>query len=192
MIVAIQGVRGSFSDEAAREFVPDASLLSCEDFDALFAAVASGAAARGVVPVHNTTAGFVYNNEARAAAEPFVIIDRTRRRIRHCLIARHHAEVAAIRRVASHPMALRQCAGFFAANRHREAVAVADTASGVRDLMDGRLDVDAVIGSLAAAQLYGATVVREGVEDRPDNATDFVFIARHEGMRGVDSIVRRS
>ena len=63
MIVAIQGEPGSFSAGAAHQLVgSDAELLHCESFDQLFAAVADGRAARGVVPVHNTIAGAVYDN----------------------------------------------------------------------------------------------------------------------------------
>ena len=37
----------------------------------------------------------------------------------------------------------------------------------------------AAIGTLLAAQIYGGTVIRERVEDREDNETRFVWLARH-------------
>ena len=36
----------------------------------------------------------------------------------------------------------------------------------------------AAIGARSAADLYGCTVLREGIEDEPDNVTRFVWIAR--------------
>ena len=177
MIIAIQGAPGSFSEGAARQLAgPEGVMMACGSFDELFAAVASGRAARGVVPVHNTIAGPVYENAERAREAPFAVLGRVEYAVRQCLIAPRATPVAHLRRVASHPVALRQCTRFFDAHPACVGVPVADTGSGVRDIMAGGLAVDAVIGSRAAARLYGATVLLEGIEDRVDNFTEFVLI----------------
>jgi len=177
VIVAIQGAPGSFSDAAARTLAgPDAELLSCESFDDLFAAVAGGRAGRGVVPVHNAIAGPVYDNAQRANAPPFTILGQLRLPVEQCLIGRSEMPAASIRRVASHPVALRQCIRFFAEHPECVPVEVTDTGGGVRDLMMGRLHADAVIGSATAARMHGATVLRKRVDDAADNFTDFVLI----------------
>lgn len=179
MIVAIQGAPGSFSEGAARVLVgDDIDFIGCNTFGELFDAVATGRADRGVVPVHNTIAGSVYDNAERAAAAPFAILGRLHYPVRQCLIAAGPVPVATLRRVASHPVALRQCTRFFGANRTATPVEVPDTGGAVRDLMAGRLDADAVIGSATAAALYGAVVLVEGVDDARENFTDFVLIAR--------------
>ena len=41
----------------------------------------------------------------------------------------------------------------------------------------------AAIGTLRAAQLYGATVLAESIEDEPGNATRFVWLARRDAAR---------
>jgi len=177
-MVAIQGELGSFSEGATRQLVgPDAGILSCATFDELFAAVATGRAQRGVVPVHNSIAGAVYNNGHRARTGRFAILGELRYPVRQCLIVRAPTGLAALRRVASHPVALRQCTRFFAAHPACTAVPVRDTASGVRAMMEGRLAVDAAIGSFMAAQRYGATVLLEGVDDARENYTEFLLIA---------------
>jgi prephenate dehydratase len=184
VIVAIQGVAGSFSHGAAERLAGrDADVLSCGSFDEVFAAVASRRADRGVVPVHNTIAGAVYDNAERVRAPGFVEMARLRYPVAQCIIARRRLPLATLRRVASHPVALRQCARFFAAFPACARVEVADTASGVRDLVAGTLDVDAVIGAAAAARLYGGTILLDRVDDAPDNATEFVLFAR-AGSRG--------
>ncbi|MDA1080686.1 MAG: hypothetical protein O2973_03260 [Gemmatimonadetes bacterium] len=186
-MVAIQGAPGSFSEGAARQLVgADADLLSCESFDELFASVASGRAERGVVPVHNTIAGPVYDNSERALSEPFTILGQLMYPVEQCLIARPGTPTATLRRVASHPVALRQCTRFFEAHPECVAVEVSDTGGAVRDLMLGHLAADAVIASAAAAHIYRAAVLTKGIEDRADNFTEFLLIA----CRGIPTATR--
>ena len=54
-----------------------------------------------------------------------------------------------------------------------ESVVVYDTAGSIRDLMAGTADYDAAIGSRLAADLYGAAVLQDGVEDDDRNYTRF-------------------
>jgi prephenate dehydratase len=179
MIVAIQGEAGSYSAVAAHQALgPAITLIRCATFDALFEAVASGRAESGVVPVENTLVGRLHENDERLHAFDVHTVGETWVRVRHCLIARPGAALASLRRVASHPVALAQCRRFFAAHPRIEPVSSWDTAGAVRDLMSGALDADAVIAAAAAASLYGAAVLREGLEDSPDNATCFVVISR--------------
>ena len=42
---------------------------------------------------------------------------------------------------------------------------------------DGRRG-QAALGTQLAAEIYGGTVIRDGVEDRDDNETRFVWLAR--------------
>jgi prephenate dehydratase len=87
-------------------------------------------------------------------------------------------ELEAIAVVVSHPQPLGQCARFL-----RDAVpnatirATTSTADAVREV--GATDAPwAALGPRSAAALYGCTVLRDGVDDEPDNATRFVWLAR--------------
>lgn len=178
--VAIQGERGSFSHQAAVAALGEGvRLLPQPTFDGLFEAVTGGQADRGLVPIENSLAGSIHENYDRLRASPLHIIGETQLRVRHCLLARPGASLATIRRVASHPVALAQCRGFFAARPHIEAVAAYDTAGSVRDLLraDG-MATQAAIASRLAAELYGAQVLMEGIEDDPQNYTRFLLLAR--------------
>ena len=177
MKVAIQGELGSFSEAAARQLAgPSITLVHCERFDDLFDAVSSGRARLGVVPVHNAIAGLVYDNRARAASPPFRVLGELLLPVRQCLVARPGVTREAVVRVASHAVALAQCARFLAGPPSCVPVPVADTAGGVRDLMRGTLAADAVIAAQAAAERYGAVVLVRGVEDNPQNFTLFQLI----------------
>jgi prephenate dehydratase len=180
---AIQGELGAFSHEAAlRALGPDVRVLPQPTFDALFAAVCGGAAARGVVPVENTLVGSIHENYDRLKANPLHIVAETQVRVRLCLVARPGTPRDAIRRVASHPVALGQCRRFFAAHPELEAVPAYDTAGSVRDLFAPGAAADAAIGSALAARLYGGVVLEEAIEDFPENYTRFLVVAREPAV----------
>jgi len=180
--VAIQGERGAFSHQAALgvlgegiEVVPEAS------FDGLFASVGEGRADRALVPIENSLHGSIHENYDRLLHSPLHIVAETQMRIRQCLIARPGTAVGEIRCVASHPVALAQCRRFFSERSDVEAVTAYDTAGAVRDLIEGRLDADGAIGSMLAAELYGAEVLMESIEDDTENYTRFLVLAQEPG-----------
>ena len=182
MKVAVQGERGSFSHEAARAALgPEADVLPRPSFDALFAAVVGGEAERGLLPIENSLAGSIHENYDRLQASPLNIVGETQLRIRHCLIALPGVALESLRRVASHPVALSQCRGFFAEHPAVEAVAAYDTAGSVLDLMRGGSTYQGAIASALAAELYGGVVLREGLEDDAQNFTRFLVLALEPG-----------
>lgn len=177
--VAIQGEAGSFSHAAALEtHGPVIRLVPCVTFVELFRAVETGAATSGIVPIENTLAGSVHENYDLLHAHALHVVAETELRIRHCLVAPPRTTLPQIRRVASHPVALAQCRQFFVSHPDVVAVPAYDTAGSVRDVMSGTVAADAAIASKLAAELYGADVVAEGLEDHAENYTRFLVVAR--------------
>src|SRR5712691_7242385 len=168
--VAIQGEAGSFSHAAALEIHGDViRLVPCATFVELFRAVEGGEATSGVVPIENTLAGSVHENYDLLSAHALHVVAETELRIRHCLIAPPRMTLGHVQRVASHPDVV--------------AVPAYDTAGSVRDVMSGKVDADAAIASKLAAELYGADVLAEGLEDHAENYTRFLVIARDPAPR---------
>ncbi len=177
--VAIQGERGAFSHAAAIQvFGSDTEVLTKRSFEELFEAVASGEADYGMVPVENTLAGSVQRNLDLLVQHTLHAIAETRVPIRLCLVVRPGSAIDSIRSAASHPVALQQCHGFFASHPTVESRVAYDTAGSVKDLLEGRADYDAAIGSALSAELYGGRVLMEGLEDDPGNFTRFFAVAR--------------
>lgn len=182
LAVAIQGEAGSFSHAAAHEALgPDLLLVPCPTFEELFRAVEAGHATRGVVPIENSLAGSVYEAYDALGAHALHVVGETQVRVRHCLVVRPGTALGDVRRVASHPVALAQCRRFFVDHPGVAAVPAYDTAGSVRDLLAGRQEADAAIGSALAATLYGGEVLLEGLEDHPENYTRFLVVAREPG-----------
>lgn len=180
--VAIQGEAGSFSHAAALAVHgPDVRLVPHRSFDELFRGVTAGDADRGIVPIENSLTGSVHENYDLLRSSALHVVAETEVRVRHCLIARPGTAPAAVRRVASHPVALAQCRRFFAERSGVAPVPAYDTAGSVRDLLAGQLEADAAIGSALAARLYGGEILLEGIEDHPENYTRFLVVAREPG-----------
>ncbi len=182
LTVAIQGEKGAFSHQAAIAALgPGIEVLSRATFDELFDSVVEEKADRALVPIENSLHGSIHENYDRLKSRPLHIVGETQLRIRQCLIARPGASVGMIRRVASHPVALAQCRRFFAERPQVEAVPAYDTAGAVQDLMKGGLATQGAIASRLAADLYGAHVLLDGIEDDPENYTRFLLLAREAG-----------
>lgn len=180
--VAIQGERGSFSHGAALQvFGEDARILASASFEELFERVGGGDASHGVVPVENTLAGSVIESLDLLTAYPLHVTGETTVRVELCVVGRVGASLEEAERAASHPVALRQCRGFFRAHPWIEPEPAYDTAGSVRDLLAGSVSYDLAIGSALAADLYGGEILARSVEDDQANFTRFFVVAAEPG-----------
>lgn len=179
--VAYLGPAGTHTDEALRasaagpvEPVAHATLREA------IMAVQDGSADAAVVPIENSLEGGVAATLDALAGEAsdVRIVREVEHPIHHHLIARRPLAPADVERVLSHPQAIGQSARFLRERlAHAEVSAARSTAEAVRAVADAERPW-AAIGSRLAAELYGATVVAERVEDRADNVTRFVWLAR--------------
>jgi prephenate dehydratase len=174
--IAFQGERGAYSEEATRAlFGPGVEAVPLPSFRAVFEAVNAGRVDGGVVPVENSLAGSVTESVDLLLEFSLPITGELALRIRHCLLAPAGTPLSSVERVLSHPQALAQCAGFL---RHHGIIPVAetDTAGSAKRVAEQAPPRTAAIASRTAAELYGLTVLREGIEDSPDNHTRFVSL----------------
>jgi prephenate dehydratase len=178
--VGFLGPSGTFAEEALRssapgevEEVPFPTVLDT------VMAVQRRAVDQAVVPIENSLEGSVTTTLDALAGEAsdVRIVAEVVRPITHCLIARAGVGLDDVTRVLSHPQALAQCARFLHEKLPRAGTEVAaSTAEAVRSAVESSEPL-AAIGTRLAAELYGGEVLAEGVEDRPDNLTRFVWLA---------------
>src|SRR4051812_14094796 len=141
-------------------------------------AVRGGAVDQAVVPTENSLEGSVTTTlDALAGDAAGVrIVAEVVRPIEHCLVAREGVALGDVTRVLSHPQALAQCARFLQARLPEARTEVSgSTAEAVRSAVASPEPL-AAIGTRLAAELYGGALLAEGVEDRPDNLTRFVWL----------------
>jgi chorismate mutase/prephenate dehydratase len=176
--VAYLGPKATFSHIAAVRAFPSARHVETGSIAGVVEQVASGAVDAGVVPIENSTEGGVaptlealFEGSVSIRGELVVEVDLY-------LLARHD-DRSRIRRIASHPQPLGQSRRFIA-REFPSAIAVpfSSTTAAAEEAL--RNDETAAITSPLAAELLGLTILQKSVQDRSDNATRFVIIARED------------
>jgi prephenate dehydratase len=180
--VAIQGERGSNSHMAALEAFPLCEPVPCGVAAEVFERVAGGTADCAVLPIENSLHGAVFEHYDLLLEHSLHITGESMLRIRHNVVAPPGVRLDEIHRVLSHPVALSQCRRWLRAHPDIEAVPAYDTAGSVKQIMaDGVRDA-AGIAPMLAAQMYGASVLVEGVEDHKENWTRFYTLSREAAV----------
>jgi prephenate dehydratase len=177
------GPEGTFSEEALLasasadviEPVPLASIYE------VVMQLREGAVESAIVPIENSLDGSVtvtLDLLAEQAGE-LEIVAEALLAVRHSLIAAEPVELSAIDTVLSHPQVPGQCEHFLRSElAHARVLPAASTAEAVRTVTRDAQPGRAALGTLLAAEIYGGTVIREGVQDSDDNETRFVWLAR--------------
>ncbi|MGH2762738.1 MAG: prephenate dehydratase [Thermoleophilaceae bacterium] len=178
--VAYLGPAGTYSEEALRASAPaGVQEVPYPSLHEAVMAVEAGQVDRAVVPIENVLEGAVGVTLDTLAVEArnVRIVGEVVHPIHHCVVGAGEVDLAAVTRVVSHPQATAQCSRFL---RERlagaELVSAPSTADAVLSVC-GSDDPAVALGSRLAAELYGCRVLVADVEDHPDNATRFVWLA---------------
>lgn len=141
-----------------------------------------------IVPIENSLDGSVIVTIDLLAdlADEIEIVGEELISVRHSLSGAGGLSLQAIKTVLTHPQVPGQCrrflreqlpgARFVPASSTADAVRLAAAADPSEGL--------AAIGTALAAEIYGATVLAEGVQDRDDNLTRFAWLGRRERAIG--------
>jgi prephenate dehydratase len=176
--IAFQGERGAFSEEAAVKLLgEDIQLVPRQTFEALYASIRDGLADYILAPIENSLAGSVHRSYDLLIASGLHIHAEVVIPIVHNLIGLPGTTFERIAQVSSHPVALAQCERFFASHPSIKRVAADDTAGSVRDVIQTGDPAKAAIASRRAASVYGGTILKEHLEDHPENYTRFLLLA---------------
>lgn len=184
MRIAYLGPEGTFSEEAAlAQSARDGSeLVPFASFPALVSAAETGLTERALLPIENSLEGTV-----SAAIDLLIhdthlkICDELVLPVRQALAVQPGVKLEEIRTVISHPQGLAQCRQFL--DRFLpgvEQVAALSTAAAVAGVMASNERTQAGIGTLRAAELYGAEVLARDIQDNDSNVTRFFVLAKED------------
>ena len=175
--MAFQGEPGANSHIAIREAYPQHAAFPCATFEDAFAAIASGQADLGMIPIENSLAGRVTDIHHLMPTAGLHIVAESFLPIRNQLMAPKGATLAGLKTVESHVMALGQCRNFIRELGVKPIVA-ADTAGSAREVAERGDKTRAAIASRLAAEIYGLEILAEDIEDEAHSTTRFVVLSR--------------
>jgi prephenate dehydratase len=180
MRVAFQGEPGAYSEAATERFFgPTAEPVPCASFDEVYERVQSGNCDRGTVPIENSLAGSIHRNYDLLLRHDLFIVGEVILRVSHNLIANPGVALADLERVYSHPQALDQCEQTLKALLPAaQRIPTYDTAGSAKLLKERDDRHAAAIASRRAAELHGLSILRENLEDDPQNYTRFLILSR--------------
>ena len=174
--VACQGVEGAYSQLACEKLFREPQIQYFRNFEGVFSAIEAGFCRYGILPIENSTAGSVKQVYDLMVERQFSIVRSTRLKIDHCLLARPDHEE--IREIFSHEQAIAQCAGFLKTLGNVKVTICENTAIAAQKVaFSDRRDI-AALSARPCAELYGLQVLKASVQDKGNNHTRFLCIAK--------------
>src|ERR1700761_2242627 len=174
--IAFQGEPGANSHIAIDEAYPDAEPMPCPTFADALAALSSGEADLGMIPIENSLAGRVADIHHLLPASGLHIIGEWFLPVQHQLMAPKGATLKTIKTVESHIHALGQCRNIIRKLRIK-AVVAADTAGAAHEVADAGDITRAALATKLAAKIYGLRIPKKDVAHAAHNTTRFFVLA---------------
>jgi prephenate dehydratase len=177
--IAFQGERGANSHIACLAVYSDYEPIPCATFEDALAAVSSGDAELGMIPIENSIAGRVADIHHLLPHANLHIIGEHFQPIHFQLMGVKGSSLDTIKSVESHVHAIGQCRNFIRKHGFKTVVA-ADTAGAARHIAETGDPSRAALAPRLAADIYGLEILADNVEDHAHNTTRFVILSRDE------------
>jgi prephenate dehydratase len=180
--LAFLGPKGSYSDEAANRLASRNHItgtLPLSTISEIAELVGNGQVQFGLLPFENSVGGLVPETQKLllATRDPaWRIIGDITIPISNNLLVKPGTKASDLKKVISHPEALKECAKWLKANFPQLAQEeVSSTAAAAEAVSKGDGTI-AAIASPAAANVYQLQILFPSIQDNPSNATNFVVI----------------
>lgn len=176
--IACSGVLGAYSHIVSKN-ITDSEIIFTRSFEEVFEQVSDNDIL-GVVPIENSTAGYVGENLQLFEKFDCKIIGEYYLPIFHTLVAKKKIEFMDVKRVISHPQALLQCAKFIKTKlpnaKITEGINTAASAKYVSECAEENI---CAISSTDCAELYNLTILQNNIQDYGLNTTRFLLLAKN-------------
>ncbi len=175
--VAFLGPHGTFSEAAMfQRFGQATEGVPADTIDGVFAAVESGAAQYGMVPVENSTEGAVGRTLDLLLNSNLNICGEVLLQVHQCLLSNEN-ELSMVRRVYSHPQSFGQCQDWLHAHLPQaERITASSNADAAR--LASEESFAAAIAGAQAAEHFKLKVLAQNIEDDVRNTTRFLLIGK--------------
>lgn len=184
IIIAVQGDRGSFSEQAANQYCHNKEYQKIEYHYAISSqgvieALLSGNADIGIVAIYNTSGGVVDETQIMLNQANPKVLEVLSMNVQQNLLVCLGGSSHEIKTIRSHPQAIKQCRIYLENNfPFAQIIEAEDTAIAARDLSTTQEPTVAVIGCITAAMTYGLIALEKNIQDSVKNQTVFIAISK--------------
>lgn len=178
--VGFLGPAGTFCEAGLRALDPDlaASAWPAPTVTAALEALRAGRLEGALVPFESSVEGSVsVTLDELIRGEPLVITAEVHVAVEFALLARPGTDLAAVRRIATHPAAHAQTREWVATNLP-EAEVIPESSTARAAVLVSAEVYDAAIAAPLAAERHGLKVLVRGIADRPGAVTRFIYLRR--------------
>jgi prephenate dehydratase len=185
--IAIQGIAGSFHEDAARKYFGDEEIeiVECRSFKSVCELVDSDQVDIAVMAIENSIAGSILQNYSLIRDYHLHVIGETYVHIQMNLMMVPGAQKDDVETIYSHPVAIRQCVEYIEKYfPNARIVENQDTAMSGKILATDKLMDAAAIGNLRTAEIYGLNVLDYSIETNKKNYTRFWVLSKHARQNG--------
>lgn len=177
-VVVYQGVPGAYSHQAMYEFFGEKiKNINVPQFEDVIETVKRGNADYGILPIENSSAGFVNGIYDMIGKSGITIVGEDEVAVSHALMGVPGATIADIQTVYSHTQGLLQCKDFLDTTGWNQ-ISVANTAVGAVKVITEKDKTQAAIASELAAEIYGLQILKTGIVNNDNNTTRFIILSR--------------
>jgi prephenate dehydratase len=179
--VAIQGIAGSFHEDAARKYFGDEiDIVECKSFRKVCELVDSDKVDYAVMAIENSIAGTLLNNYGLIRDFHLRITGEISIHIQLNLMALPGVTKSDIKEIYSHPVSFQQCNEYLERNFPDVKTAeLGDNAAVAKHISDKNINYAAVISNNRSAEIYGLDILENSIETNKKNYTRFVVLAKH-------------
>lgn len=175
--VVYQGVPGAFSEQAMiRFFGQEVSSSNVEQFEDIVEMIEQGKADYGVLPIENSSAGFVSGIYHLLQEHDVTIVGGISLEVSQALLGIKGAKLEDIQTVYSHPQALMQTKPFLDARGWKQ-ISLENTAVSAKKIQEDGDKTQAAVASVRAAELYNLEVLKLAINSQKHNTTKFVVVS---------------
>lgn len=179
--IVFQGVEGAYTQVAMKRFFGEnIDSIHVETWRDAMESIASGEADYAVLPIENSSAGIVSENYDLLVEYDHYIVGEQIIKIDHCLLGNLEAELSDVKQIYSHPQALMQCSAFLESHREWKSIAAKNTAMAAQKVKEDKNLAEAAIASHDTADIYGLKILKEDIQNNPNNSTRFLIVSKEK------------
>lgn len=179
--VVFQGTEGAYSQAAMqRYFGENCNSFYVATFRDAMESIEEGAADYAVLPIENSTAGSVDEMYDLLVEFENYIVGETIIPITHTLAGLPGARISEIKRVYSKGIALMQASRFLNEHSEWQQISVVNTAIAAKRVREEQDRSQAAVCSAYAAKVQGLKVLKDNINDNPNNSTRFIVVTNQK------------